>query len=355
MLLATVRPRWLSGAWLYGFSMRPSETQRGRAWLTNFADIERPAAELLLDSLQIESPTAIHHGLKSRIQALTPDLQGQAGVLIPVLSIEDIDAMSDEVELVETAWRTGSPRHVAYETFTPGRDIPATPGSEGAVGNLIRDLTGNRPGGKRGQWLHPATDIAALHASRCRLIVLVTDYASSGQQVNRFAATFPRNARIRSWRSFGWLRILVVTYAASAAARARIETESNVDAMHVVTPAASFDDMAWTVDERDAVESLCKGHTPRQYKSQALGYRDSRGLYFTHTSVPNNLPFILRRDTHGWKPFLPGRTVPADLAAELGDYHTSDRNLGDIARRHTRPELGVPSTQVGSERPLTSW
>src|SRR4051812_3264805 len=64
-------------------SLRPSETRRGRAWLTNFADMERPAAQLLLDSLQVASPAEVHHGLKSRIEALAPKVGGQTGVLIP--------------------------------------------------------------------------------------------------------------------------------------------------------------------------------------------------------------------------------------------------------------------------------
>lgn len=322
-------------------SMRPSETQRGRAWLTNFADIERPTARLLLDSLQVENPAKLHHGLKSRIDALTPSLKGHTGVLIPVLSIEDIDRFFEGADpATRPARRPWLVRHVAYDTFHPGPPIPATPGSEAAVGNLIRDLTGDHPGREPGQWLHPATDIDTLHARRCRRIVLVTDYTSSGQQVNQFAATFPRNARLRSWRSFGWLRIVVVTYAASAAARTAVQTGPNTDDLLVYTPAASFDDAAWTVEERDAIEALCKRHTPRRQRSEALGYGSSGGLFLTHISVPNNLPFILRRQTSGWQPFLEGRTVPGDLAAELSHYQAPSRNLADVVRAAHQTRLG---------------
>jgi hypothetical protein len=321
--------------------MRPSETQRGRAWLTNFAEIERPTARLLLDSLHVENPASLHHGLKARIETLTPRLEGHTGVLIPVLSIEDINRSFALADLATQPARSPRPSpHVAYDTFQPGAPIPVTPGSEGAVGSLIRDLTGDRPGRERGQWLHPATDLDTLHARRCRLVVLVTDYTSSGKQVIQFAATFPRNARIRSWRSFGWLRVVVVAYAASAAARAAVEKSRNIDEMHVHTPAASFDDAAWTVEERDAIEALCKRHTPHRQRSQALGYGDSRGLFLTHTSVPNNLPFILRRQTSGWRPFLEGRAVPADLVAELGHYQAPSRNLADVVRAANQTRLG---------------
>lgn len=312
--------------------MRPSETQRGRAWLTNFADVERPTAQLLLDSLHVANPATIHHGLKSLIDGLAPRLEGHTGVLIPVLSIEDIEK--------SLAKPHHPARHVAYNTFQPGGPIPATPGSEAAVGNLIRDLTGDRPGRERGPWLHPATDIDTLRVRRCHLIALVTDYTSSGHQVNRFAATFPRNARLRSWRSFGWLQIVVVAYAASTAARSAVEAGPNTDAMYVHTPAASFDDAQWTGEERAAIEALCERHAPHRKRSEAMGYDKSGGLFFTHTSVPNNLPYILRRKTSGWEPFFNDRTVPADLAAELGHYQAPDRDLADVVRAANQTRLG---------------
>jgi len=322
-------------------SMRPSETQRGRAWLMNFADVERPAAELLLDSLQVDNPAKVHHGLKSRIEALTPRLEGHTGVLIPVLSIDDIDRSLEEADPATRAARwPWLARHVAYNTFHPGAPILATPGSEAAVGNLIRDLTGDRPGCEPGQWLHPATDLETLHARRCRLVVLVTDYIGSGLQVNRFAATFTRNARLRSWRSFRWLRVVVVAYAASSAARVAVESGRNLDELFVHIPATSFDDAAWTVEERDAIEALCQRHTPRRQRNQALGHGNSAGLFFTHTAVPNNLPFILRRRTAGWEPFLEDRTVPSGLAAELGHYQAPSRDLANVVRAANQTRLG---------------
>lgn len=321
-------------------SIRPSETQRGRAWLTNFAEIDRPTAARLLNSLQIANPADIHHSLKSDIQQLIPTLQDDTGVLIPVLSIEDINLSSPDVDRVGPTRVIDASQYIAYESFRPGADLlPATPGSEAAIGNLIRDLTGDRAGEEPSQWLHPNTDIDTLRSRRCRLIVLVTDYSGSGQQVNRFAATFTRNAQIRSWRSFRWLRIAVVTYAASAAARATMESATHIDDVYVHTPAASFDDAEWTAEERSAIEMLCKRYTPTSH-SLPLGYRDSGGLYFTHTSVPNNLPFILRRSTPGWHPFLIDRAVPEDLATELGHFQALPRNLADIARAANQTRLG---------------
>ncbi|QEM45756.1 phosphoribosyltransferase-like protein [Mycolicibacterium grossiae] len=313
-------------------SERLSETRRGRAWLTNFAERDRSAAELLLDSLQVASPASIHHGLKSLIDTVTPLLQDSVGVLIPVLSTEDIRMTGDTEGNTQPANGMKVARLVAYDSFDPGAPIAATPGSEAWVGNLIRDLTGSRPGDEPGQWLHPATNIDTLHARRCRSIVLITDYTASGEQVKKFAATFPRNARLRSWRSFGWLRIVVAAYSASATARSAIDADSNIDKMVVHSPAASFADAKWTVEKRDQVVALCLKYTPNRRRSQALGYGASGGLFFTHTTVPNNLPYILRRTGSGWSPFFEGRTVPPDLNEELGHYQAPDRGMANIAR-----------------------
>ncbi|MCP3810995.1 hypothetical protein NLX62_01355 [Mycobacteriaceae bacterium Msp059] len=309
--------------------------------MTNFDDIERPAAELLLDSLQVGSPSAAYHGLKSAITALTPLLQNNTGVLVPALSIEDIRKSASATSDNDAALQSGRTHWVAYENFDPAERISATPGSEAAIGNLIRELTRDRPGREPGPWLHPGTNIDTLRSRRCRLIVVVTDYIGSGRQIRRFSATFPRNARLRSWRSFGWIRIVVVAYAASAAGRAAAEADPSIDRVLVHRPAASFQDASWTEQEREQITELCKRNTIRKNRFEALGFDGSGGLYFTHTAVPNNLPFILRRpSTPFWKGFLDGRAVPSDLVAELGDYEAPTRNMANVVRAASQIRLG---------------
>jgi len=322
-------------------SKRPSATTRGGAWLTNFDESERPAAELLLDGLQVGSPTAVYHGLKSAITALTPLLQNNTGVLVPALSIEDIRKSDRATSDDEAAFRSGLTHWVAYENFDPAQRISSTPGSEAAIGNLIRELTRDRPGREPGPWLHPGTDIDTLHSRRCRLIVAITDYIGSGRQIRQFAATFPRNARLRSWRSFGWIKILVVAYAASAAGRAAAEADPSIDKVIVHRPAASFQDAGWTEHENEQITQLCRKYSIPKNRFDTLGFDGSGGLYFTHTAVPNNLPFILRRpSTPFWKGFLEGRAVPSDLVAELGEYEAPTKNMADVARAANQIRLG---------------
>lgn len=307
----------------------PSTTARGRRWLANFNEHDQAAARLLLDSLQVATSSEMRFKLKKAILDQTDALRDGSGVLVPVLATEDIHLPADQ------AIRTGKNGHIAYETFAPGARISATPGSEGFIGNLVREVV-QPPSSASGRWMGPSAALEELRQRRCRTVLLVTDYAGSGRQVTRFAQTFTRNPTIRSWRSFGWARIVVLTYAATLGARDAMESCAAIDKVQVIRPAVSFDDAGWTQDERREVERVCRAYAQRGHANEALGYSASGGLFATHESVPNNLPLVLRqlkRSRPGdWRPFFEGRQFPEDLAADLGDYRTPKRELLPIVQ-----------------------
>lgn len=302
---------------------KPSETARGQAWLANFLVEDRPVAELLLDSLEFVRTSTMRLALRTRLEQLAESGQiEQPAVLAAALSMEDL--------------KLDTKRPVAYtEGFeTLAVPIDATPGSEGFVGNLIRDLLRTGIG-----WLPPRTPLEELRAQRCRSIVVVADWAGSGTQLRRYALTLTRHATIRSWRSGKVLRVHGVAYATTQAARAHIEEEgSPVDALWMVRVAPSFTDRPWSPADRARVEDLCirygRGHR------HALGFLDSRSLFATDTTAPNNLPAVLRRQGPGWQPFFDGRTVPPDLVAELGDY-SGDVTFAEVVSRAGQTRLAA--------------
>jgi len=308
---------------------RPSQTTRGSAWLTNFGPADRPAAELLIDSLQIADSTTVRIGIREQLELVGGRLRDGTAVLLPVLAEEDIKTSPDF-----------SGPHVAYQTFSPGDPIASTPGSEGAIGNLVRELTGEQAGREPSFWLHPGTDVDELCRRRCRLLVLVTDYAGSGTQAQRYANAFARHPRLRSWRSFGWLRVVIVAYAASASAHQVLQNARSIDAVLVARPAASFETAQWTEDERRQVTNICHRYlNSRQRRGGgALGYGDSAGLFVMHTGVPNNIPLILRNRRTGWHRFFEGRVFPADLASELGAYIVN-RDLGAVVTKANQARI----------------
>lgn len=314
---------------------KPSETARGQAWLANFLVEDRPVAELLLDSLEFVRTSTMRPALRTRLEQLAESGQiEQPAVLTAALSMEDL--------------KLGIKRPVAYtESFkTLAVPIDATPGSEGFVGNLIRDLLRSGNG-----WLPPSTPLEELRAQRCRSIVIVADWAGSGTQLRRYALTLTRHGTIRSWRSGKLLRVHGVAYATTQAACAHIEEKgSSVDALWMVRVAPSFTDRPWSPADQARIEELCIRYG--RGRPHALGFLGSRSLFATDTTAPNNLPAVLRRQDPGWHAFFDGRTVPPDLVAELGDY-SGDVTFADVVSRagqtrlaavgpakHTRPQSG---------------
>lgn len=339
-------------------ALHPSETTRGSAWLENFTPADEPAARVLLNSLQIATLGDVLIGIKTEIAALGDQLldsaPGSTAMLLPVVSAEDIyrsiaavERHRKEVDEVDETGDTHSQddegrhqRHVAWESYAPGVPISATPGSEGPVGNAIRDLTGETPGREPSCWLHPETELDALADKRCRMIVLVTDYSGSGKQVVEMARTLTRNPRVRSWRSFGWTKIVVVAYAMSLEARKAIDASGSIDTLHVAVPGASFADAPWTPEERESIERICVSYATR--RKRAFGFGNSAGLFLSHSSIPNNLPNIFLRTGGNWNALFDGkngRIFPADMATELGTYGPLERDLAKVAEETGQERL----------------
>lgn len=301
--------------------MKPSETSRGQSWLTNFPAWDVSAATLLLDSVHVVPQSTIRTGLQGRIDELLSDqtISGPA-MVIPALSIEDLRAQTD-----------ARPPRIAFDDFDPAARISSTPGSEGVLGNLVRDLTWSTMG-QSGKILGPVSSTDALKDAHARSIVLLADYSGSGKQVRRFANTFVRNSTIRSWRSFGLIRIHVLMYAASSIAIDRLRRTRSIDVFWVVEPAATMSGASWTAVQRDAVEALCLRYAHAGREDEALGYKGSRGLFLTDASVPNNLPVVLRQTGQGWHSFFDERTVPIDVASAISGYQPTIRVEGTVAR-----------------------
>lgn len=306
---------------------RPSLTTRGQAWLTNFLPSDQAIATLLVDSLDIVSSEDVQTGLRRCLDDLKAVRQAPIA-LIPVRASEDLPEAD---------------RHIAYETFDPGGPVTATPGSEAIVGSWIREFVNERPGREKSGWIHPSASLDRLREQKCRTILLVTDYAGSGQQIIDFARSFVRHPTIRSWRSFGWLRIFAVAFAVSQEAQLRLEVEPALDGYFAVRPATSFSTAQWTNEERESIMALCTNYLGPGEQSQRFGFGGSGGLFVIQSRVPNNVPQILRRRSTDWQPFFERRRVPQDLIAELGSY-ISQRDL---------PRLAHETKQIRLSKALT--
>lgn len=237
-------------------------------------------------------------------------------LLVSALSIEDLGSSPRDRDVDRAPYSPLGP--VAYETFHPGQPISATPGSEGFVGNLLRELAGERAPADT-PWLSPQIALADLSKKRCRTIVIVTDYSGSGTQLARYAQTLTRHRTIRSWRSGGHIRICAIAFAASSTALSVLQQPRGpIDEAFAIEVAPSLRNRPWAAKKRSAIETLARKYAHN--KRQALGYEGSGGLFATDAGVPNNLPMILRQTGQGWKPFFEQRTAPIDLVQDLGEY-----------------------------------
>lgn len=287
----------------------PSRTDEGRTWLRNFATEDLATARLILDSLRVPSEHEIRVGLLDKLNEIR-DLPRKPILALPIRSLRDF---------------TGSqPNSIVYEDFLPHAEISATPGSEAIAANIIRDMIGIRS--TSSEFLHPTSSIADLRANRCRTLLLVDDYSGSGSACINYVKSWLRNSTIRSWRSFGWLEIHVLLFAASSLAAKRIKRTNIVDRLHIVEPAADFDNSSWKGDEIRSAVDLCDRYTQprRRARGEALGYKSSKGLFVMQHTVPNNLPAIFLQ-TRGpknedWDALFPGRTFPTALQRKLAGY-----------------------------------
>ncbi|MFJ2517529.1 hypothetical protein ACIOWF_01055 [Cellulosimicrobium cellulans] len=299
----------------------PSQTERGATWLSNFDPEDRDTARLLLDSLRVASSDEVRSGL---VDILRREIAHRPAALIPIRGVEDVRQALEHQRASATVGSTRPlrplpERLVAFEDgFTPDLPISTTPGSEGFVGTLVRDLVGMRPRDD-GDWIAPEhASLEGLRSRRCRSLVFVTDYIGSGTQVSDYISAYLRNRTIRSWRSYHLIQIVIVSFAQASGASTTLEAVS--DGCHFVEPAASIYTRGWDESDVEAVEALCLKYAKGR-RSQALGYGGSGGLYLsTVSSAPNNLPWVLRRTGKDWHSFLEGRQIPAELTSELGGY-----------------------------------
>lgn len=306
---------------------RPSETALGAAWLDNFEHRDQAAAAILIDSLRVVSLDGLWSGIDGCLLALQRkgEIEGPALVL-PEMSLKYFGLHGEA--------RT---KAVAYEDFEPGRPDESAMGSDAFVGMLLRDI-GKRTENPEFQWIPPQTTLAELRERRCRWILVVSDFLGTGRQVTTFTRALARHKTIRSWRSFGLVKIGVVAFAASEEAIALAAKSRSIDRLWTVEVAPTIWKARWTPEIRDAVVELCLRES-RLKQRDALGYKESGGLFATARGAPNNLPALLIQEGDGWRALFPNRAVPTDFATEVDDYKPTEP-FQALARRIGQLRLG---------------
>lgn len=288
--------------------MELSKTARAAKWLNQFEVDDRGTAEALLDSVRFLQGGEVITGIRRSIEKLLENRQERFPIaIVPIISLEDMlraDEIDDDAELT------------AFCGFNPAQPIANDPGSEALVAQLIREIRKASPSASI--FSGPLT-IEEMRASKVRTVLCVTDYIGSGQQVLDYVDTWCRNRTIRSWRSFNWLQIGVISYAATSAGKRAVDTSPYIDFLEVTEIAPSVRELKFSSTEAK-IKEVCRLYAKRGKLWPALGYRGSAGLFASSFSIPNNLPAILIKKSNKWEPFFDGRSVSTSLSDEIGSH-----------------------------------
>lgn len=306
-------------------SLRPSETDDGLRWIRNFLPEEQQYARLLLDSLHMVSSGTFRASLT---QLLLTQIKSQQ----EPIAIYPIRTLPGEIEQPiadsESEAAALTPVEAPYLSL---------PGSEGPIGNIIRDVVRAEP--SRSSSPESLIDI---RNSRARTIILVDDYSGSGTRVLKYLKAWLTHRSVMSWYSYKLIRFHVVIGAISKVAYVHLRKHPHIEGLHFGQSARDFSSAGWNDVERENIEKLCRKYSTRS--TYRLGFRKARGLFLVQHTVPNTLPMILwqlnRPGQPDWHPFFRGRVFPSHLQAELMDYKLPIRP-DEIARSLRQSRLSA--------------
>jgi hypothetical protein len=272
------------------------DTVEYREWLANFPVQYQPTVELLVSALHYLDESTFRSDLTERILR---DFASRA-IMSPALVVPVRTGS-------EMGGNTAGPA-VIFGNVWPRHPLPASnAGSEALCANIIRNL-GKGQSAALGMIPVPRT-LDDLRRRKVRSIVLVGDYAGSGDQAIEAAKIWTRNRTIRSWRSYGLITIHVILHSVSGVAKKALTRETSIDRLSMVGIAADFDSAAWTREQRKDIDDFCMRFA-RHRENDGLGWKRSAGLFVMQHIAPNNLPMVLRqmkgtsRRRDGWYPLF---------------------------------------------------
>ena len=304
---------------------QPSETAQGAAWIANFPEVEKPLARLLLNSLHVSYDSNLRADLSGLLAQVVGKVK-QPTAIFPVRELEEFPEEAEEIEDGSPSVSiTGPPK------FQP-LDFPykSLPGSEGMAGNIIRDIIGNSIDESKAS--SPKT-IDEVRRIKARTVILVDDYAGTGNRITGYLSSWLADRTVRSWFSGGLIRFHVVVYAASGRAIKSFAKNKRIEKIHYVHKAPDFSSASWTDQEVREIREMCMRYSAS--KALSLGYKNAEGLFLMQHTVPNNMPMILWqngcRKVKDWQPLFRDRRMDPSMQNDWGNYFT-DRRLADIDR-----------------------
>lgn len=269
-------------------------------WLSQFPEVQRATAKLLLSHLQFVSRD-VYSAWLQRVVAALPS--GKTYALYSVRKLEDGSPLwNDEGDIASR----------------PGDSL----GSEDLVYSLVANLARANP-----QTLLDHSSLTELRDKKVHDYLLIDDSIGSGDRVSGFINAMLSHPTFLSWWSFGLVKIHVISFARPREAEAKIiakingsdhgkrkfRKSSKVDFTSEIVYDTDWLEGRWGENHQQVIQ-LCRGQTKIPTKRR-LGYGGVMANLVFYHSVPNNIPGVLWFTNEKWQGLMPGRAMPDWLLA----------------------------------------
>ena len=301
-----------------------SESEAAAEWIRQFEIDDQAIALSLLDRFTLVTRDEFEHRIASRLEELVANgrVQSPVGLYaereIPRSYGHPNRLFKQRARPPRSAWGAGPQPVRPINASTP------SVGSEGIVAAVITQL--HR---KNAQFLsHPGPN--AIRARSVRTLLVVTDFIGSGNRVVNYLDSMWRTASVKSWRSFGLVRIVVVAYETTSRGKSYIESHTCGPLVESVVACPTISELPPRLSEQAA--AICKKYNPSksskyrgllfdQEEGEHLGYGGVGALIAFAHGCPNDVPPIFHSNggRRRWQPLFPGRVT------EKSYVHFGDR------------------------------
>lgn len=316
--------------------VEPSQTPQGLAWLSNFRACEQTAARLLLDALDLVGQDRLRDGLIELALRLAGELPGPVA-LIPVREMAP-----------GQSYYKGDKNAKASLLLSN-----SFPGSEAVVANFASSL--RRASGGRGDFV-ASPSLRNMREAKCRTVLFLEDFCGSGKRILDFYDAFHRHPTMKSWLSYGIIKVHVATFAITSKSEERLKRRFGDDRVHYHQICPTFATRSWTANERQLIEDLCRKYYSPELAVGPYGFEEGRVLMAFSHSVPNNVPPILWQRTSpivkDWSPFFLGKAVPHELTS-LFRYSSPDDRAEEVLTRLGQLRLAMGDWRAVAEADTT--
>jgi len=207
--------------------------------------------------------------------------------------------------------------------WVPGGNVVHRPGdslgSEDLVYSCIRTVCRKDP------LLLDHPSIEDMQDMRVDRIILVDDSMGTGNQAAEFANRFMDNPSIRSWASFGWIGLTVVSFSRLRQSESVVQSKLSRTFRRHGSLSISENESRLKFRSRHVFDKhklitrwgpdfesmllLCDQCTKIKVKWRRGYLQSMSNVVFDH-SVPNNIPGLFWIDNSRWKALFPGRSLP---------------------------------------------